>query len=602
MYRAKSRCFRLTAMLIVLATASFAESRAQTDGTPAAGKTNTAENTDGASDKNNATTVVFKGSEALITGTGTAFSEGTLTIKQPGTYTLSGTLENGQVLVDAGKNDVVRLVLNGVSLRNETGPAIYAKKSKEIVLFLTGKTQNKVSDGARYAEVKDENEPDAAIFVQDSLSIAGDGFLEVTGSHKHGIRAQDILTISGGVISVDSAGDALRGRDGINIQNGNFTIKSAADAIKANNDKDGAKGFVNIAGGAFVIQSKNDGITAKSSLSITGGVFNITTGRGSASPSARINNYRGRFGGGFGRTSAKSSSATSTSMKALKAGKLIHIKGGEFTIDAEDDAVNSGDKVVISSGRFTIKTGDDGIHANNALEISGGDINIVSCFEGLEGVSITISGGNISVVSDDDAVNAADGTANRSRGGGWGGGWGGWPAPNEKMFVRITGGTVDLYCGTDGIDSNGNIFIEGGTIKISGPSSVFDGAIDFDGSMIVTGGEFITAGSVIGVSEGSTQPVILVSYVRQQPPGSVIAIKDSNGKTLLEYESKMQYYMSGFTSPSFKVGETYTLFVDGEKHTDIKLSGIVTGISDNGGYYSGGWGGFGGGWGGGWRR
>jgi hypothetical protein len=541
---------------------------------------------DSALDKRSATTIEFAGSTAKISGAGAAFSGGTLTIAQPGTYVLSGKLENGQVHVDLKKNDTVRLVLNRVTLRNETGPAIYAPKSKEIVLALEKGTQNTVSDGSKYKAVKDENEPDAAIFVQDSLSISGDGNLAVAGMYKHGIRAQDTLAVTGGVISVNSAGDALRGRDGVNIQNGNFTLKAGGDGIQSNNDKDDAKGFVNIAGGAFVIQSGNDGIQAQSSLTITGGVFQITTGGGSANAPARTRNFRGGFGGGFG-PAPKSSNDESVSMKALKAGKLIHIKGGDFTIDAEDDAVHSNDKVVIAGGKFTVRTGDDGFHADDALEISGGVINILACYEGLEGLSITISGGNISVIANEDAVNAADGTANAGGRGPMG--RGGRGAINENIYFRITGGTLYLYApNTDGIDSNGNIFIEGGTIKISGPSMGMEGAMDFDGSLTVTGGEFITAGSILNVSQNSTQPVILVSYARQQPSGSIIAIKDSNGKALLEYTSRIACSVSGFTSPSFKIGGTYYLFINGEKRTDIKLNGIITSIGDNGGYYNGG--------------
>jgi hypothetical protein len=280
-------------------------------------------------------------------------------------------------------------------------------------------------------------------------------------------------------------------------------------------------------------------------------------------------------------------------MKALKAGKVIHIMGGDFNIDAEDDAVHSNDKMVIAGGRFTVKTGDDGFHADNTLEISGGEISILTCYEGLEARSITISGGSILIIANEDAINAADGTANTGGRGPMG--RGGRGAINENIFLRITGGTLELYApNTDAIDSNGNVFIEGGTIKISGLSAGMEGAIDLDGEIVVSGGNLIAAGSVQGVSQKSTQPVILVSYARQQASGSVMAIKDSSGKVLLEHTSRIAYSLSGFTSPSFKIGETYSLFINGEKRTDIKLNNIITYIGDNGGSYNGGRG-FGGG-------
>jgi len=228
----------------------------------------------------------------------------------------------------------------------------------------------------------------------------------------------------------------------------------------------------------------------------------------------------------------------------------------------------------MTDGSFSIKTGDDGIHADNSVEISGGIINIPVCYEGIEGLTVTIGGGDITVTASDDAINAAGDSAN-------------------DIFVRVTGGTLDLYAPGDGIDANGNIFIDGGELKISGPSQGMEGAIDLDGSLTVTGGEFITAGSVIGVSQDSEQPVILVSYTSQQKSGSVISVKDSGGNTVLEYTSKTAFSMSGFTSPSFKIGETYALFIDGERKCDIKLDGVVTSISDDGSAYSGGRGGMG---------
>jgi len=524
--------------------------------------------------ENDATIITLYNTTADIRGSGAVFAGGTLTIREAGTYLLSGMIENGQVLIDAGKNDVVQLVLNGVSLHNETGPAIYAPKSKEVVFIIETGTKNTISDG-RDRAASQEN---AAIYVQDNLSITGSGLLAVTGNHSHGLRAQDTLTITGGVISVNSVGDAIRGRDGVVINDGSFTLEAGGDGIQSNNANSDDVGFILITGGSFNIKADNDGIQAESVLTITGGVFQITAGGGSANAPMQAQS----FGRGWGRQNPiPQTTENSISMKGIKAGKLINIAGGDITIDAQDDGVHSNDRVVITAGKLSIRTGDDGIHGDGEVTIAGGDIDIPVCYEGIEGLSVTISGGNISVISRDDAVNAADGSAAGGRTGGWG------RAPlNNNIFVRISGGTVDLFALHDGIDSNGNVFIEGGTTKISGPSQMMEGAIDFDGSMLVTGGELITAGSVLSASQNSIQPVLLVAYNRQQPSGSVIAVKDARGNTLLEYTSKTAYSMSGFTSPSFKVGETYSLFINGEKNADIRLTGIITNIGggvNNGG-------------------
>jgi hypothetical protein len=96
---------------------------------------------------------------------------------------------------------------------------------------------------------------------------------------------------------------------------------------------------------------------------------------------------------------------------------------------------------------------------------------------------------------------------------------------------------------------------------------------------------------VLNATEDSTQPVILVSYAQEQVAGSVITLKTADGDALLEYTSRNAYMLTGFTSPSLQPGETYTLFIDGEKKTDITLNGTVTSLSDDGGAYNGGRGG-----------
>ena len=534
------------------------------------------DDTDDKWNANSATTITFNRNTAVISGSGAVFSGGTLTIREAGTYVLSGTLANGQILINAARNDVVRLVMNNVSLRNESGPAIYAQRAGKVVLILESGTFNTVSDGLSNAASRNSNEQSAAIFVQNNLSITGGGTLTVNGNYRHGIRAQDILAITGGAITVNAAGDALRGRDGVAIKDGVITLTAGGDGIQSNNANSDGMGFVIINGGAFNINAKNDGIQAESSLTVTGGAFQITSGGGSANAPVRVNSR------GWGGRTALITRVESVSMKALKAGKRIFIINGDFTIDAEDDGVHSDSNVLIAGGKLFIKTGDDGIHAENAVEITGGDIDISISYEGIEGLSVTVSGGNISVTAGDDGINAADGSA-AQRGRTMGRG-----AINENMFVRISGGTVNVHAAHDGIDSNGNIFIEGGVLKISGPSQGMEGAIDLDGAMYVSGGELITAGSVINVASNSTQPVILVSYTRQQASGSVIAIKDAAGNTLLEYTSRNAFYMSGFTSPAFRTGSTYSLFINNQKRVDIRIGSTITGISDDGRAYSGG--------------
>jgi hypothetical protein len=158
---------------------------------------------------------------------------------------------------------------------------------------------------------------------------------------------------------------------------------------------------------------------------------------------------------------------------------------------------------------------------------------------------------------------------------------------NDKNFIKITGGMIDIYSTGDGIDSNGHIYVEGGIISVSGHSMIAEGTIDADGDIVITGGDIITAGSWENVSSKSTQPLIVLSYSKEQALGSVITIVDSEGYIILEYTSRIAYSRSGFTSDLFKIGETYTLYIDGEPRVDITLNSTITTISDTGGAYDG---------------
>jgi hypothetical protein len=290
--------------------------------------------------------------------------------------------------------------------------------------------------------------------------------------------------------------------------------------------------------------------------------------------------------GNFGRwptQSAAAASADSESKKAFKAGTYLLVSGGTYTVDAEDDALHTNGNLIVTGGSFSIQTGDDAFHADNALRIDDGLIVVHKCYEGLEGATIDINGGDITLTASDDAINAAGGVDGGSA--------------NDRFarvnipYVRITGGTIEAMSIGDGIDANGNVYLDGGLVKLSGPSMGMQGAIDFDRSFVITGGQLITAGTSLPPASQSTQPSLLVAYTSQVAAGSVISLTDEAGRELLAYTSRVACSASAFTSPDFVTGKTYTLLINGKKRADIRLSGMVTMISENGGAYGSSYGG-----------
>ena len=137
----------------------------------------------------------------------------------------------------------------------------------------------------------------------------------------------------------------------------------------------------------------------------------------------------------------------------------------------------------------------------------------------------------------------------------------------------------------DGLDSNVDIYLEGGALYVSGPSGGMASAIDLDGSFLLTGGDLVTAGGIERFSDQSTQPLLYVSHGKNYPAGTVIELKDSKGNTLLRYAAQTAFSVSGFSSPGLTVGETYGIYIDGENVRNVTLSGMIT---NEGGTASGG--------------
>ena len=196
------------------------------------------------------------------------------------------------------------------------------------------------------------------------------------------------------------------------------------------------KGTLNVDG------KKNNGIKANDTLHITGGTYNITA----VGDAFNVNDE-------------------------------LNITGTTMTIDAKEDGVkvdNDEDTSVgtmyLSDNTITVTAGDDGIHASGDLVIDSGTYTVKNSTEGLEGKSITINGGDITIYSTDDGVNAANKNAQQS-----------------EIFFTMNGGNLTVEVGqgdTDPIDSNGNITVTGGTIKMTGQTG-----FDFDGTATYTGGD-----------------------------------------------------------------------------------------------------------------
>jgi hypothetical protein len=515
--------------------------------------------------------IELSGIAASIKGSGAEAKGSKITITAAGVYVLRGKLDNGQIIVDVQDKGNVRLVLNGVEISSADSAPIYVKNAGKTIITLQDGTENFISDGAKYVlEDASIEEPNAAIFSKDSLTINGKGTVTVRGNYNNGITSKDDLKITGGNIVIYSTDDGLMGRDVVAVKEGNIVIEAGGDGIKSSNDTDASKGLIAIEGGSFDIKSGTDGIQAETSLLINNGTFTISSGGGSANAEAKADDkFQGpRENPGSAPSATPDINTTTTtteeeSTKGMKASADIAINGGSFNIDSADDAIHSNGNIAIAGGDITITAGDDGIHADSSLVAEGGKVNITKSYEGIEGSVVTISAGEIYVVASDDGINIAGGNDGSSVNG----------RPGQNSFstssnnkLNIAGGYVAVDSSGDGLDSNGSIYMSDGTVLVSGPTGSGNGALDYDGVFEISGGFLITAGSsgmAQAPSEQSTQNSMLMYYTQVQQVGAIIHLKDSKGSTIVTFAPQKDYQAVVISSPELKKDNAYTLYTGG---------------------------------------
>ncbi|UBM57408.1 carbohydrate-binding domain-containing protein [Marinilongibacter aquaticus] len=485
-------------------------------------------------DDSGATNIILKESTVEVTGDGAVFANKTVTIEKAGTYNISGSWADGQIVVDTEDADNVNLILNEAEINTSVSSAISILNAEKVVLKLAEGTENSLTDGV-YDEEEDNN---GALFSKTDLLIFGTGKLTVNANYKDGIVSKDGLVIENGVFEINAPDDGIRGKDYIVVHNGHFVIQAGGDGLKSDNDEDEGFGYISIDAGTFDVTAGADGFQAETVLLIEDGDFDLNTGGGSA------------------QTIEDESSA-----KGLKAGAKLIVNQGTFKIDGADDALHSNQYIVVNDGEFDLSTADDAIHADEAVEINGGNIVINKSYEGLESRVLTINGGHIWVTSSDDALNVTDGTSTDGPGG-----FGGANGGSANAFMYIKGGYIVVNSGGDGLDANGSIEMSDGTVLVHGPSRSGNGALDYDNSFKMTGGFLVAVGSA-GMAqqpdESSTQYSVLANLSRSQEAGTFFNIKTSGGEDVITFQSLKNFQSIVVSSPTFTNGGSYKLYLGG---------------------------------------
>ena len=526
---------------------------------------------------------------------GVAINGQTVTITAEGTYIFSGTLSEGQIVVDAD-NAKVQIVFDNVDITCASSAAVYVKSAEKVFVTLAEGSQNTLRNTDEYVAI-DDNNIDAVIFAKSDLTLNGTGSLTIISAEGHGIVSKDDLKITGGTYDITAAGHALSGKDSVRIADGTFILTAEKDGIHAENADDEEKGYIYIADGDFTITSDGDGMDASNIVQIEDGTLDITAGGGAAnSLKTHESDVPGGPGGGMPQNGEKpdgesmpqmgerpggenmpqdtTTDESGTSTKGIKAGGGMYLNGGIYQIDSADDSIHSNANITIADGTYTLATGDDGVHADDALTVNGGTITVTESYEGLEGLTVTINDGTIDITARDDGVNAAGGT-DQSGFGTFGDHFKGMDSADDEteettdkeMWMELNGGYIHILAGGDGVDSNGDLTINGGEIYIDGPSDNGNSAIDYGdrSSAYVNGGMLVAIGSsgmAEGMSDSSKQEVLMVKLGEQMEAGDVV-LTDSEGNVIVSYTALKSYDCVIISTAEVESGATYTLITSG---------------------------------------
>ena len=245
--------------------------------------------------------ITLEGPTASCSSDSVHIDGGQITITAHGIYRLSGTLADGQVLVDCGDTGEVWLILDGADITSTSGACIYIKQADRTHISLEKDSVNLLVDGVNYTFDPGDDEPDGTIFARDDLVLQGEGKLIIDANFKNAIAAKDDLTINGGVYDITSVGHGIKGKDSLTITGGVISVDAEGDGLKSTNAEGGSKGVVTITGGVVDVFAGDEGIQAISDVTVSGGVVTVDS----------RNN-------------------------GIRSGTVLNLTGGELLINAED--------------------------------------------------------------------------------------------------------------------------------------------------------------------------------------------------------------------------------------------------------------------------
>ncbi len=488
---------------------------------------------DGAWDSSNPTaTITLNGDSATISGNGVYYNDGEVVITGAGKYVFSGTLTDGSIVVDAYASSKVWILLNGVDIYCSDNAALRVDQAEKVFLTLAEGTENSLESGSEYSAEALNDNVNGALWSADDLTINGSGSLTVTAGYKHGIKCKDQLTITGGTIVVDAPQDGIHSNDEFLFTAADLTITSGDDAIHS--DKN-----IYVESGTILVNECYEGFEAP--------IIDIAGGDITLYPSDD----------GF---NANGGSSTMMGMGGGMPADMGTMPGQQSTESSEEGSTESAENANSAEASGTENAGTE----PPAMP----DGEMPSDMGEMPEMPADMQQGT--------DVAASDSTSSDTT--------------SEETYIRISGGSITIINengnDADGLDSNGDIYITGGDIRISlantGSNSAIDYASESGGVCEISGGTVIACGSYSMAEHFDTtsaQNSALYNFSSGAEAGTLFEIYDQSGNVLLYWEVPCSFSSVNVSCPEMQLGETYTIVI-GDQYEEITLEEVSASYGD----------------------
>ena len=509
---------------------------------------------DASYDEADAVTVTLSDSGSTASNDSVEIDGQTVTITSEGVYVFSGSLSDGQIIVEADDTAKVQIVLNGVDITSKTSAAVYVKSADKVFLTAAEGTDNTLINTDAY-EADGDEEISAVVYAKDDLTINGTGNLTINAANGDGINAKDDLKLVDVTLTVDAADHAISANDSIRIASGTYNLTSETDGLHISNDEDGEKGYLYMFDGSVSITCGSDGVDASGMIQIDGGSLEINAGDDGIHSEAKLEVDGGTI--------------NITKCEEGLEGYVVVINDGDIDITSNDDGINA------TSGNGSNMMGGPGMQGGQQMQGGPGEMsqNGEMPQNGEQTQNLTADSmetENAEDGSEADNTETADTSEEDTVSYTYTG----------DVDLSINGGVITIDTEGDGIDSNGTITITGGETYISGPSNSGNGSMDVgDGyEATITGGIVVAAGAD-GMAENfgssSTQGAILQSVTSTD--GEVV-LTDADGNELISFTPSKTYSSVLISCPGITQGETYILTTGGAS-TNIEMTNLIYGQS-----------------------